>query len=201
MLNEQSPVNNAATTLRKKFGLEAARVDVHEEVTSGEAQRTRGQRVGRRAGRYTSYARHRRTRVHRGETVAAQEHGSDDGLTAKVLALETLWNQAELAKDTQSLDHLLADTFLYVDIDGSSIRNKGDFIHSVTDRTEHIESIRSESMLSRVYGDTVIVTGVYHEKGTLNGKPYYHHGRFTDTWVKQVSGWLCAASQSTLIQK
>src|SRR5204863_1382030 len=47
-------------------------VDVHEEVTSGEAQRTRGQRVGRRAGRYTSYARHRRTRVHRGETVAAQ---------------------------------------------------------------------------------------------------------------------------------
>jgi len=135
------------------------------------------------------------------ETVAAQEHGSDDGLTAKVLALETLWNQAELAKDTQSLDHLLADTFLYVDIDGSSIRNKGDFIHSVTDRTEHIESIRSESMLSRVYGDTVIVTGVYHEKGTLNGKPYYHHGRFTDTWVKQGSGWMCAASQSTLIQK
>jgi len=131
----------------------------------------------------------------------AQEHGADDGLTAKVLSLETLWNQAELAKDTQSLDHLLADTFLYVDIDGSSIRNKADFIRSVTDRAEKIDSIRSESMLSRVYGDTVIVTGVYHEKGSLNGKPYYHHGRFTDTWVKQGSGWMCAASQSTLIQK
>lgn len=133
--------------------------------------------------------------------VQAQEHGADDGLTAKVLSLETLWNQAELAKDTQSLDHLLADTFLYVDIDGSSIRNKADFIRSVTERAEKIDSIRSESMLSRVYGDTVIVTGVYHEKGTLNGKPYYHHGRFTDTWVKQGSGWMCAASQSTLIQK
>ena len=133
-------------------------------------------------------------------TVAAQER-ADDAVTAKVLSLEQLWNQAEVQKDTHSLNQLLADNFIYVDIDGSLIKDKAEFLASVTSRAEHIESIRGESMLGKVHGDTVVVTGVYHEKGTLNGKPYYHHGRFTDTWVKEGSAWLCAASQSTLIQK
>jgi ketosteroid isomerase-like protein len=130
----------------------------------------------------------------------AQERASDDGVTAKVLSLEQLWNQAEVEKDTHSLNQLLSETFIFVDIDGS-LQNKAQFLASVTDRSEHIDSIRSESMLSHVHGNTVIVTGVYHEKGTLNGKAYYHHGRFTDTWIKDGSAWLCAASQSTLIQK
>jgi ketosteroid isomerase-like protein len=133
--------------------------------------------------------------------IAAQDRAADDGVTTKVLSLEQLWNQAEVQKDTHSLSQLLTDTFIYVDIDGSLIKDKGEFLASVNGRAEHIESVRSESMLSQVHGDTVIVTGVYHEKGTLNGKPYYHHGRFTDTWVKEGSAWLCAASQSTLIQK
>jgi ketosteroid isomerase-like protein len=134
-------------------------------------------------------------------TLSAQQRGADDAVTAKVLSLEQLWNQAEVQKDTHSLNQLLADNFIYVDIDGSLIKDKAEFLASVTSRAEHIESIRGESMLSQVHGDTVIVTGVYHEKGTLNGKPYLHHGRFTDTWVKEGSAWLCAASQSTLIQK
>ena len=134
-------------------------------------------------------------------TIEAQDtSGSDDGLSAKVLSLEQLWNQAEVAQDTHSLNQLLSDTFIFVDVDGS-LQNKAQFLASVTGRSEHIDSIRSESMLSRVHGDTVIVTGTYHEKGTLNGKTYYHHGRFTDTWIKDGSAWLCAASQSTLIQK
>ena len=130
----------------------------------------------------------------------AQAQGNDDAITAKVLSLEHLWNQAEVAQDTRSLNQLLADTFIFVDVDGS-LKNKGEFLSSVTERAEHIDSIRAESMLSRAHGDTVIVTGLYHEKGTLNGKPYYHHGRFTDTWIKDGSAWLCASSQSTLIQK
>jgi len=130
----------------------------------------------------------------------AQEPSGDEALSAKVLSLETLWNQAEVEKDTKSLDHLLADSFIFVDVDGS-MRNKPQFLISVTDRTEHITSIRSESMLDWVYDNAVVVTGTYEEKGTSKGKPYSHHGRFTDTWVKKGSGWLCAASQSTLIQK
>ena len=134
-------------------------------------------------------------------SVAAQERDRDDRITAKILSLEQLWNMAEVQKDIHSLNQLLSDKFIYVDIDGSLIKSKTEFLSSVTHRAEHIDSIRGESMTTQVHGDTVVVTGIYHEKGTLNGKPYYHHGRFTDTWVKDGSAWLCAASQSTLMQK
>lgn len=133
--------------------------------------------------------------------LAAQEGTGDDGVSAKVLSLEQLWNQAEVQQDVHSLSQLLTERFTFVDIDGSLIRGKSEFLESVTKRAERIESIRGESMLTQIHGDTVIVTGVYHEKGTLNGKPYAHHGRFTDTWIKEGSAWLCAASQSTQTQK
>lgn len=56
-------------------------------------------------------------------------------------------------------------------------------------------------MIAKAYQNTVVVSGTYVEKGTVNGKPYSRRGRFTDTWIKQGASWYCAASQSTLIQK
>lgn len=119
-----------------------------------------------------------------------------DSDSARVLALETLWNQAEVAKDASALDHLLADDFTYVDIDGS-LQNKAEFLESIRHPPEHIEIIGNDTLKTHVYRDTVIVSGTYHEKGTLNGKAYFRRGRFTDTWVRQGSSWMCVASHST----
>ena len=135
-----------------------------------------------------------------GTAIRAQETGSDEAVSARVVGMETLWNQAEVQKDVQALDHLLADKFIYVDIDGS-LKTKPEFLDSVTNRSEHIDSVGNDSLVTRVYEGAVVVSGLYREKGSINGKPYSHRGRFTDTWVKQGNGWLCAASQSTLIQK
>ena len=132
----------------------------------------------------------------------AQRSGASaqDSDSARVLSLETLWNQAEVDKDASALDHLLAENFSFVDIDGS-LKNKAEFLDSIKHPPEHIETIGNESLKARVHRDTVIVIGTYHERGRLNGKGYYHHGRFTDTWVRQGSNWMCIASQSTLIQQ
>jgi ketosteroid isomerase-like protein len=128
---------------------------------------------------------------------AVYPQSAQDSDSARVLALETLWNQAEVAKDAAALDHLLADDFTYVDIDGS-LQNKVEFLDGIKHPVEHIEIIGNDSVKARVYRDTVIVNGTYHEKGTLNGKAYVHYGRFTDTWVRQGSSWMCVASHSTL---
>ena len=134
--------------------------------------------------------------------MGAQAFGASaqDSDSARVLSLETLWNQAEVDKDASALDHLLAENFTFVDIDGS-LKNKAEFLDSIKHPPEHIETIGNESLKARVHQDVVIVIGTYHERGTLNGKGYYHHGRFTDTWVRQGSSWMCIASQSTLIQQ
>lgn len=132
--------------------------------------------------------------------VAMNGQSAQDSDSARVLALETLWNQAEVAKDAAALDHLLADDFTYVNIDGS-LQNKAEFLDGIKHPVEHIEIIGNDSLKTHVYRDTVIISGTYHEKGTLNGKPYVHRGRFTDTWVRQGSSWMCVASHSTLIQR
>ena len=130
---------------------------------------------------------------------AMYAQSAQDSDSARVLALENLWNQAEVAKDASALDHLLADDFTYVDIDGS-VQNKAEFLEGIQHPVEHIEVIGNDSLKTRVYRDTVIVSGTYHEKGTLNGKPYLRRGRFTDTWVREGTSWMCVASQSTLMQ-
>ena len=66
---------------------------------------------------------------------------------------------------------------------------------------EHMEIIGNDSLKTHVYHDTIIVIGTYQEKGTLNGKAYIRHGRFTDTWIRQGSSWMCVASHSTLMQR
>lgn len=116
----------------------------------------------------------------------------------KILALENAWNQAEEDKDVTALDSLLDPTLVYIDYDGSFM-DKAQFVASVPAPSLHPEQIVNESMSANVYGDSAVVTGIYREKGTRNGKTYLRRGRFTDTWVYRNGTWTCVASQSTLI--
>lgn len=123
-----------------------------------------------------------------------------DAQQSKILALENAWNQAEEHKDAKALDSLLASTLVYIDYDGSMM-DKAQFMASVKAPELHPEQIVNESMTAHVYGDSAIVTGVYHEKGVNKGRMYLRRGRFTDTWVNQNGTWVCVASQSTLISR
>jgi ketosteroid isomerase-like protein len=118
----------------------------------------------------------------------------------RVLALERLWNQAEVQKDSSALDHLLARDFTFVDVDGT-LEQKEKFLANIKNPPEHISQIGDDTLDPRVYGDIIIVIGTYHEKGTLNGKVYQHRARFTDTWIRQGTSWICVASQETYIQQ
>jgi len=132
--------------------------------------------------------------------LTAQEHEENNGDAARVMALETLWNQAEVDGDVRALSQLVPETFIYVDIDGS-LRTKSEFLELMKNTPEKPSELRNESMVAHAYGNTVVVSGVYREKGTVGGKRYSRRGRFTDTWIKVKSGWQCVASQSTLIEK
>jgi ketosteroid isomerase-like protein len=132
--------------------------------------------------------------------LTAQEHGESSGDAARVMALETLWKQAEVDKDVRALSQLVAETFFYVDI-GGSLRTKSEFLESVKSGPEHPTEIRNESLVAHAYANTVVATGVYREKGTIGGKHYSQRGRFTDTWIQVNGAWLCVASQSTLTEK
>jgi len=133
-------------------------------------------------------------------TSTAQEHGEKSGDASRVIALETLWNQAKVDKDVHALSQLVPDTFICVDIDGS-VRTTSEFLENVKSGPEHATEIKNESIIANAYASTVVVTGVRREKGTVGGKHYSRRGRFIDTWIQMNGAWLCVASQSTLVEK
>src|SRR4249919_2479780 len=107
-----------------------------------------------------------------------------------ILALEGAWNQAELHHDTNAAAALMADTFISVDHHGALL-NKGQYLAGIKDSSFNPQEILNSETSVYIYGDTAIVSSAYRTKGTDNGKPFQHHGRFTDTWLRRNGKWQC----------
>jgi ketosteroid isomerase-like protein len=122
------------------------------------------------------------------------------GDETKIIALENLWNQMQLNHDADAMGKLLDEDFVFTDYDGT-VMSKAQFLESIRDMSYQLTVEASENMKLHRHGDTVVVIGATHEKGTYKGKPYQHQGRFTDTWMKKNGQWLCIASQLSLISK
>jgi ketosteroid isomerase-like protein len=116
---------------------------------------------------------------------------------ARILALEKAWNQAVQQKDRGALNMLLGPELLYIDYDGK-VMDRDAYLASVESPSIHPARIFSESMSARLFNAAAVVSGVYREEGTRDGKPYLLRERFTDIWVRHNESWVCVASQSTL---
>lgn len=134
-------------------------------------------------------------------TVLGQNPSDDSHATeSKLIALENIWNQAQLHRDSGALEALLADNFTNTEWDGE-----------ITDRAQFLADIRKphyrptlatiQDVKVSLFSSMAILTGTYHTKGTSEGKPYEHYGRFTDTWVFQKGRWQCVSSHTSLIKK
>lgn len=127
---------------------------------------------------------------------AAQKSEQED----KLLVLEHLWNEAQVNRDAPVLDALVSDQFVNTEYDGE-VSNKAQFLAEIRDPHFKPVTMNVENMKVILYHDTAIVTGDYHAKGTYQGKPYDHYGRFTDTWLSKNGSWQCVASHSSLVKK
>ena len=129
----------------------------------------------------------------------AQQSASRDD-QERILALENIWNQAQMNHDATAMGSMLHPDFVFTDYDGT-VMAKPQFLASIRDSSNTLFLEVSDDMKLHPFGDTVVVTGATHEKGKQRGKTYEHYGRFTDTWVKQNGAWICVASQLGLLQK
>jgi len=119
---------------------------------------------------------------------------------SKLIALENAWNQAQIHRDGEALNTLVADTFVYTDWDGT-VMNKSKFIADSKDSSVQTTSVSNEGVDVYFYPGVAVVTGSYHAKGASKGKPFNHYGRFTDTWILSGGQWQCVASHTTLTRK
>jgi ketosteroid isomerase-like protein len=113
----------------------------------------------------------------------------------KLIAMENAWNAAQRDHDAKAMELMISDQFINTDWDGS-VQNRAEFLQSIKDTSMKIASLSNDDISVFMYGNTAIVAGAYHLKGTNKGKPYEAHGRFTDTWIQMNGVWKCVASSS-----
>jgi len=117
-----------------------------------------------------------------------------------LLVLERLWNEAQVNRDSAALEALISSRFVNTEWDGE-LTNKQKFLAEIKDPHFKPTLLTIQNVKMNFFGETAVVTGVYHTQGTFQGKPYDHVGRFTDTWVQDLGKWQCVASHTSLLKK
>ena len=117
-----------------------------------------------------------------------------------LLVLERLWNEAQVNRDSAALEALVSSRFVNTEWDGE-LTNKQKFLAEIKDPHFKPTLLTIQNVKMNFFGETAVVTGVYHTQGTFQGKPYDHVGRFTDTWVQDLGKWQCVASHTSLLKK
>src|SRR5271166_4536519 len=122
------------------------------------------------------------------------------GRERQLVALEHLWNEAQVNRDSSAHANMIGDKFVNTEWDGET-SERGKFLADIADPRFRVNALNIQDVKVVLYKDTAVVTGVYHTKGSYQGKPYEHAGRFTDTWVLESAKWECVASHTSLMQK
>src|ERR1039458_7883501 len=90
-------------------------------------------------------------------------------VSARLIALEKMWNQAQLTRDAPALDGLVGERFVNTEWDGQLSR-KEKFLADIQDPEFKPTMMNTQDVAVELYGDTAIVVGVYHAKGSYKGK-------------------------------
>src|SRR5256714_4274340 len=92
--------------------------------------------------------------------------------------------QAQIHADAAALDRIYADDFIGVGPSGT-VRTKPQVISDFTSGNLKFQSITTDDVQVRVYGDTAVETGRSTMNGQDKGKAVPRDNRFTREWVKQ----------------
>lgn len=125
----------------------------------------------------------------------AADPPADAGRT--VHALERAWLDAYEQLDTLAMDRIVATDFLITFPDGSQ-QTKGQIIADLRTMRgrpgPYTTRFRTEGTTARVYGRTVVLTGVVVTISQRSGKTSEDRARYTDTYVERDGRWQVVAS-------
>jgi uncharacterized protein (TIGR02246 family) len=106
--------------------------------------------------------------------------------------------QAQIDADKAALDRLYADDFIGIGPSGT-VRAKPQVLSDFTSGDLKFQSITTDDVQVRVYGNTAVETGRSTMIGQDKGKVVPRDNRFTRVWVKQQGRWLLVANHYSLL--
>ena len=106
--------------------------------------------------------------------------------------------QAQIGADAAALDRLYAEDFIGIGPSGT-VRTKAQVIADFTSGSLRFQSITTDDVQWRVYGDTAVETGRSTMIGQDRGKAVPRDNRFTRVWVKRQGRWQLVANHYSLL--
>jgi uncharacterized protein (TIGR02246 family) len=101
--------------------------------------------------------------------------------------------QAQIHADAKALDRIYADDFIGVGPSGT-VRTKPQVILDFTSGDLKFQSITTDEVQVRIYGNTAVETGRSIMNGQDKGQTVPRDTRFTRVWVKQQGRWRLVAN-------
>ena len=122
------------------------------------------------------------------------ERGSDrTSVEETIRKLDHERIQAQIHADATALDRIYAADFIGVGPSGT-VRTKPQVILDFTSGDLKFQSITTDDVQVRVYGNTAVETGRSTMDGQDKGKAVPHDTRFTRVWIKQQGRWRLVAN-------
>jgi ketosteroid isomerase-like protein len=102
--------------------------------------------------------------------------------------LETIWNEAHVHGDADTLERLWADD-MEVAVPKMPVLTKADALKFARSGRMKFLSYRTSDIRVRVYGDAAVVTGRLQRTRSMNGQEVSDDWRFTKTYVREAGPW------------
>src|SRR6187200_1135772 len=106
--------------------------------------------------------------------------------------------QAQIGADAAALDRLYAEDFIGIGPSGT-VRTKAQVIADFTSGSLRYQSITTDEVRWRVYGNTAVETGRSTMVGQDRGKAVPRDNRFTRVWVELQHRWQLVANHYSLL--
>ena len=106
--------------------------------------------------------------------------------------------QAQVGADAVALDRIYADDFIGVGPSGT-VRTKPQVISDFTSGDLKFQSITTDEVQVRVYGNTAVETGLSTMSGQDKGRVVPRDTRFTRVWVKLNGSWQLVSNHYSLL--
>jgi uncharacterized protein (TIGR02246 family) len=119
--------------------------------------------------------------------------------SARLRAIQQELATAWAARDRETIERLIAPDWTVTHVEGQRLTRPEVFRMMLGTDTNQMEPSTIDDVEVRVFGDTAVVTGRNHARGTQSGTPFDVRLRFTDVFVRRDGQWQAVASHATLI--
>ena len=124
---------------------------------------------------------------------------TSSGAEEQIKALERARQEAFLRGDVDFLDAQTADDYTTVNGSGT-LSTKPEMIRSLRSGTTKVKSYELADLKARIYGDVAVLTGIYRDESSVNGRDRRVNVRFMRVFVNDNGRWRAMAYQQTPLQ-